>query len=147
MIPDNVKIEYKSVEVNGNIQLYDIFVDGKWHGSRRTIELAELEVNEIWDAPIRKKKREEEIAASKEAHVKEKAVKKEKLIETAANMDLTELEDGIQSVVNGNPKQVEDIKIKPKTIDWFVGQVMKQTNKKYNVIVVRDLLEKKLGIS
>jgi hypothetical protein len=30
-----------------SVQLYDIYVDGKWYGSRRTLQQAELEVEYV----------------------------------------------------------------------------------------------------
>lgn len=30
-----------------SVQLYDIYVDGKWYGSRRTLEQADLEVSHV----------------------------------------------------------------------------------------------------
>ena len=42
--------------------------------------------------------------------------------------DSGELEKIIDNIIANNPDQVEAVKLKPKLIGWFVGQVMKETN-------------------
>ena len=45
-----------------------------------------------------------------------------------------------------NPKQVEQVKEKPKTMGWFVGQVMKATGGKANPKAVNEIVTAKLGL-
>ncbi len=33
----------------------------------------------------------------------------------------------VDEVIAANPKQVEQVRLKPQTLGWFVGQVMKAT--------------------
>ena len=59
--------------------------------------------------------------------------------------DSAELEKIIDNIIANNPDQVEAVKLKPKLIGWFVGQVMKETNGKANPKLVNDLLNDKLN--
>ena len=59
--------------------------------------------------------------------------------------DSGELEKIIDNIITNNPDQVEAVKLKPKLIGWFVGQVMKETNGKANPKLVNDLLNDKLN--
>ena len=59
--------------------------------------------------------------------------------------DSGELEKIIDNIIANNPDQVEAVKLKPKLIGWFVGQVMKETNGKANPKLVNDLLSDKLN--
>ena len=59
--------------------------------------------------------------------------------------DSGELEKIIDNIIANNPDQVEAVKLKPKLIGWFVGQVMKETNGKANPKLVNDLLNGKLN--
>ena len=59
--------------------------------------------------------------------------------------DSGELEKIIDNIILNNPDQVEAVKLKPKLIGWFVGQVMKETNGKANPKLVNDLLNDKLN--
>ncbi len=60
--------------------------------------------------------------------------------------DSSELEPLIDSIIQNNPKQVEQFKAgKTKLMDFFVGQVMKETQGKANPKQVNELLNKKLG--
>jgi aspartyl-tRNA(Asn)/glutamyl-tRNA(Gln) amidotransferase subunit B len=45
-----------------------------------------------------------------------------------------------------NPDKVEQVKLKPTMLGWFVGQVMKGTGGKANPAAVNEILKKKLGI-
>ena len=51
----------------------------------------------------------------------------------------------IDNIIANNPDQFEAVKLKPKLIGWFVGQVMKETNGKANPKLVNDLLNDKLN--
>ena len=59
--------------------------------------------------------------------------------------DSGELEKIIDNIIANNPEQVEAVKLKPKLMGWFVGQVMKETNGKANPKLVNDLLNDKLN--
>ncbi|MDC0247296.1 Asp-tRNA(Asn)/Glu-tRNA(Gln) amidotransferase subunit GatB [OCS116 cluster bacterium] len=59
--------------------------------------------------------------------------------------DSGELEKIINNIIANNPDQVEAVKLKPKLMGWFVGQVMKETNGKANPKLVNDLLNDKLN--
>ncbi len=60
--------------------------------------------------------------------------------------DTGELEAIVDDIIANNPKQVEQLKTKPKTIGWFVGQVMQKTKGKANPQAVNKLLQAKLEI-
>jgi len=60
--------------------------------------------------------------------------------------DTGELEAIVDEIIANNPKQVEQLKTKPKTIGWFVGQVMQKTKGKANPQAVNKLLKGKLEI-
>ena len=52
----------------------------------------------------------------------------------------------VDDIMAANPKQVEQVKEKPKTMGWFVGQVMKASGGKANPQAVNEILKKKLGV-
>ncbi len=56
------------------------------------------------------------------------------------------IESIIDDIIAGNPKQVAQVKAKPKAIGWFVGQVMQKTGGKANPAVVNEILAKKLDL-
>ena len=60
--------------------------------------------------------------------------------------DTGAIEKAIDDIISANPRQVEEVKLKPKTFGWFVGQVMKATGGKANPTAVNDILKKKLGV-
>jgi aspartyl-tRNA(Asn)/glutamyl-tRNA(Gln) amidotransferase subunit B len=60
--------------------------------------------------------------------------------------DAGAIEAIVDEVIAGNPKQVEQLKTKPKTLGWFVGQVMQASKGKANPQVVNELLRTKLEI-
>ena len=60
--------------------------------------------------------------------------------------DTGELEAIVDEIIANNPNQVEQLKTKPKTIGWFVGQVMQKTKGKANPQAVNKLLQGKLEI-
>jgi len=60
--------------------------------------------------------------------------------------DTGEIEKVVDEVIAANPKQVEQVKAKPQTLGWFVGQVMQKTGGKANPQAVNQLLREKLGI-
>lgn len=60
--------------------------------------------------------------------------------------DTGAIEAAIDKIITDNPDQVAQVKEKPKTFGWFVGQVMKSTGGKANPKVVNEILKSKLGI-
>jgi aspartyl-tRNA(Asn)/glutamyl-tRNA(Gln) amidotransferase subunit B len=60
--------------------------------------------------------------------------------------DASAIEKLVDDVVAKNPDKVEQAKMKPAMIGWFVGQVMKASGGKANPQAVNDLLKAKLGI-
>jgi aspartyl-tRNA(Asn)/glutamyl-tRNA(Gln) amidotransferase subunit B len=60
--------------------------------------------------------------------------------------DTGAIEKVADEIIAANPRQVEQVKSNPKTIGWFVGQVMKQSGGKANPAAVNDILKRKLGI-
>ncbi|MEL7543224.1 MAG: Asp-tRNA(Asn)/Glu-tRNA(Gln) amidotransferase subunit GatB [Pseudomonadota bacterium] len=60
--------------------------------------------------------------------------------------DTGELEAIVDEIIAGNPKQVAQVKAKPKAIGWFVGQVMQRTGGKANPAVVNQILAQKLDL-
>ena len=60
--------------------------------------------------------------------------------------DTGAIEKVVDEIIAANPKQVEQIKANPKTMGWFVGQVMKLSGGKANPAAVNDVLRRKLGI-
>ena len=61
--------------------------------------------------------------------------------------DTGEIEKVVDDVIAANPKQVEQVKSKPQTLGWFVGQVMQKTGGKANPQMVNQLLREKLDVS
>jgi aspartyl-tRNA(Asn)/glutamyl-tRNA(Gln) amidotransferase subunit B len=67
--------------------------------------------------------------------------------------DTGAIEKVVDDVIAANPKQVEEVKAqraagheKPKTLGWFVGQIMKASGGKANPAAVNEILAKKLGL-
>ena len=60
--------------------------------------------------------------------------------------DTGAIEKIVDDIIAANPKQVEQVKEKPKTMGWFVGQVMKASGGKANPQAVNEILKKKLGV-
>ena len=60
--------------------------------------------------------------------------------------DLAAIEKVVDDIVAGNPDKVEQARVKPALIGWFVGQVMKASAGKANPQTVNELLRRKLGI-
>ena len=61
--------------------------------------------------------------------------------------DTGAIEKVVDEIIAANPKQVEQVKAKPKTLGWFVGQVMKATGGKANPGAVNAILRKKLEVT
>ncbi len=60
--------------------------------------------------------------------------------------DTGAIEAAIDAVIAANPDKVEQVKLKPTMLGWFVGQVMKQSGGKANPQAVNDILKAKLGL-
>jgi aspartyl-tRNA(Asn)/glutamyl-tRNA(Gln) amidotransferase subunit B len=60
--------------------------------------------------------------------------------------DLSAIEKLVDEIVAENPDKVEQVKIKPAALGWFVGQVMKASGGKANPQALNELLKRKLGI-
>ncbi len=60
--------------------------------------------------------------------------------------DAGAIEKAIDDIIAANPDQVAQVKEKPKTFGWFVGQVMKATGGKANPAAVNEILKAKLGV-
>ena len=60
--------------------------------------------------------------------------------------DTTAIDAAIEAVIAANPDKVEEVKAKPKQINWFVGQVMKQTQGKANPAAVNAALKARLNL-
>jgi aspartyl-tRNA(Asn)/glutamyl-tRNA(Gln) amidotransferase subunit B len=60
--------------------------------------------------------------------------------------DTGAIEKAVDAIIAANPDKVEQVKLKPSMLGWFVGQVMKESGGKANPAAVNDLLKVKLGI-
>ena len=60
--------------------------------------------------------------------------------------DTGAIEKVVDEIIAANPGQVAQVKEKPKTMGWFVGQVMQKTGGKANPQAVNEILKKKLGV-
>jgi aspartyl-tRNA(Asn)/glutamyl-tRNA(Gln) amidotransferase subunit B len=59
--------------------------------------------------------------------------------------DIGAIEKVVDDIIAKNPDKVADAKSNPKTIGWFVGQVMKASGGKASPQAVNEILKKKLG--
>ena len=60
--------------------------------------------------------------------------------------DTGAIEKAVDEIIAANPGQVAQVREKPKTLGWFVGQVMKATGGKANPQAVNKILKEKLGL-
>jgi len=60
--------------------------------------------------------------------------------------DTGAIEAIVDEIIAANPEQVEQVKTKPKTLGWFVGQVMKAMQGKANPQAVNEILRQKLEV-
>ncbi len=60
--------------------------------------------------------------------------------------DTGAIEQIVDEVIAANPKQAEQVMQKPKTLGWFVGQVMQKTGGKANPQAVNEILRRKFGL-
>lgn len=58
--------------------------------------------------------------------------------------DTGAIEQVVDALIAANPEQAAQVREKPKTMGWFVGQVMKAMGGKANPQAVNDILQKKL---
>jgi len=73
----------------------------------------------------------------------------QKIVEEKGLKQVTDtgaIEKVVDEIIAANPKQVEQVKVKPKTMGWFVGQVMKATGGKANPQAVNEILRAKLDM-
>ena len=73
----------------------------------------------------------------------------ERIVEERGLKQVTDagaIEAAVDAIIAANPDQVRDVKEKPKTFGWFVGQVMKATGGKANPAAVNEILKRKLGV-
>ncbi len=52
----------------------------------------------------------------------------------------------VDAIIAANPDKAEQARAKPSMLGWFVGQVMKNTDRKANPRAVNELLRAKLGV-
>ncbi|TPQ28173.1 Asp-tRNA(Asn)/Glu-tRNA(Gln) amidotransferase GatCAB subunit B [Bradyrhizobium guangdongense] len=60
--------------------------------------------------------------------------------------DLSAIEKVVDDIIAANPDKAAQVKDKPQSLGWFVGQVMKSSGGKANPQAVNDILKSKLGI-
>ena len=60
--------------------------------------------------------------------------------------DTGAIEAIVDDIIAANPEQAAKVRDKPKSIGWFVGQVMKQSGGKANPAMANEILRKKLGL-
>ncbi len=60
--------------------------------------------------------------------------------------DMGAIEKAVDAIIAANPDKVEQAKLKPSMLGWFVGQAMKQSGGKANPQQVNDMLKAKLGV-
>ena len=60
--------------------------------------------------------------------------------------DLSAIEKVVDDIIAANPDKAAQVKDKPQSLGWFVGQVMKVSGGKANPQSVNDLLKSKLGL-
>ncbi len=72
-----------------------------------------------------------------------------KIVEVRGLKQVTDtgaIEKVVDDIIAANPKQVEQVQTKPKTLGWFVGQVMRATGGKANPDAVNAILREKLKV-
>ncbi|MGI9380783.1 MAG: Asp-tRNA(Asn)/Glu-tRNA(Gln) amidotransferase subunit GatB [Methyloligellaceae bacterium] len=60
--------------------------------------------------------------------------------------DTGAIEAIVDEIIAANPEQAAKVRDKPKSIGWFVGQVMTQSGGKANPAMANEILKKKLGL-
>jgi len=72
-----------------------------------------------------------------------------KLVEERGMKQVTDtgaIEAAVDAVIAANADKVEQVRLKPSMVGWFVGQVMKATQGKANPQAVNAIIKEKLGI-
>lgn len=60
--------------------------------------------------------------------------------------DTGAIEKAVDEIIAANPDKVEQVKLKPTMLGWFVGQAMKASGGKANPQALNEILKQKLGI-
>jgi aspartyl-tRNA(Asn)/glutamyl-tRNA(Gln) amidotransferase subunit B len=60
--------------------------------------------------------------------------------------DTGAIEKAVDELIAANPDKVEQVKLKPTMLGWFVGQAMKASGGKANPQALNEILKQKLGI-
>ncbi len=60
--------------------------------------------------------------------------------------DTGAIEKAVDEIIAANPDKVEQVKLKPSMLGWFVGQAMKASGGKANPQALNEILKAKLGI-
>ncbi len=60
--------------------------------------------------------------------------------------DTGAIEKAVDEIIAANPDKVEQVKLKPTMLGWFVGQAMKASGGKANPQALNEILKAKLGI-
>ena len=60
--------------------------------------------------------------------------------------DTGAIEASVDAIIAANPDKVEQAKLKPSLLGWFVGQVIKQSGGKASPAAVNAILKTKLGL-
>ena len=60
--------------------------------------------------------------------------------------DTGAIEKAVDELIAANPDKVEQVKLKPTMLGWFVGQAMKASGGKANPQALNEILKAKLGI-
>lgn len=135
-----LNIELRPVlDENGLPIVHDIYIDGVWHGSRRTVAQCNEYTDQLMTRPDR-----EAAAASATAELSDRRKElKDARIATALDAagDLSETVALIREIVAANPDRAAQFKSNTKIADWFVGQVLKRSNKHSALVVRQQALE------
>jgi aspartyl-tRNA(Asn)/glutamyl-tRNA(Gln) amidotransferase subunit B len=71
------------------------------------------------------------------------------IVETRGMKQVTDtgaIEKAVDELIAANPDKVEQVKLKPTMLGWFVGQAMKASGGKANPQALNEILKAKLGI-
>lgn len=150
---ENVKL-VPLINDKQEIVLYDMYIDGQWHGSRTTKWQADqyiyyaLNYDQIMQKRQQDRQEFEEIIAAHNKKIKEekqklKQQKQEQLVAQASSGDETtkQIISIIEQLISEHSDKFELLKKKPDAINWFVGQVMKQGKGKFKPAIVTTILK------
>lgn len=136
--------DYKPVYIDGEILLYDIYIDGEWQGSRRTIEQVKAQVYWAFNGDRILKEREDESKAQKESKSKAKEAEILRTISAASDSEKDKISKALEDLIKKEPQRAEDCKNKPAAANWFVGQIIKEV--KVKPLIVKDVVTKYFNI-